>query len=362
MARWTLATVSRSRENNLDFIRLIMASLVVLTHSFDVFTPSSLPEPVTFVTRGQITAGAFAVGVFFLISGYLVTASWKSSRSALEFFKKRCLRVYPGFVVACIFSLWVIGPLGARNVSEYYAGVSIVRFIKDALLLEMIEMPGAFVAPFTVNGSIWMIQIEFLCYVLLGVLGIAKLLNRATVAFGVLLAWLLMSVPSFPDQFGALPGYGTISFMNSHFRFANFFFLGSLGYLMRDRIPYRRSLAYVALVAFALGAATKTGLLFFPVAMAYLTAFAGFFPGLPIADFAKRRGDLSYGIYLYGWPVQFALATLMGREQNPYWFSLISLPLAAICAVFSWHFVEHPALKLKGRWMLRGRSAPAPLT
>lgn len=348
--------MSATRENNLDFIRLVMASLVILTHSFDVFIPSSLPEPVTFVTRGQITAGAFAVGVFFLISGYLVTASWKSSRSVLEFFKKRVLRVYPGFLVACVLSLFVIGPLGARDVGEYYSGISIVRFLRDAMLLEMIEMPEAFVAPFTVNGSIWMIQIEFLCYVLLGLLGIARLLNPIVVGLGVLGAWFLMGVPSFPELFGSLPGYGTITFMNSHFRFANYFFIGSLAYLMRERIPYRSSLAVIALVAFIFGAATKSGLLFFPLAMAYLTAFVGFFPGLPIADFAKKRGDLSYGIYLYGWPVQFALAMLLGREQNPYWFSLLSLPFAALCAVFSWRLVEHPALRLKGR-LLRAQSA-----
>lgn len=359
----TLLTVGSTRDNNLDFIRLIMASLVILTHSFDVFIPTTQPEPLTFVTRGQITSGAFAVGVFFIISGYLVTASWVSSKSVVEFFKKRVLRVYPGFIVACFVSLFLIGPLGASDVGQYYSGISGVRFLKDAFLLEMIEMPPAFVAPFTANGSIWMIQIEFLCYILLGILGAMRMLNRLTVVLGIVASWILMSVPSFPELFAAIPGYRTIAFMNSHFRFAHFFFLGSLGYLMRASVPYRSSLAYIALAAFVFGSVSKTGLLFFPLSMAYLTAFAGFYPGLPISGFAARRGDLSYGIYLYGWPVQFALATLLGRDQNPYWFSLLSLPLAALCAVFSWHFVEHPALRLKGRWTTRPeRPAAAPLT
>ncbi|OQX70278.1 MAG: hypothetical protein B6A08_00150 [Sorangiineae bacterium NIC37A_2] len=344
----TLLEASNSRSNNLDFIRVVMASLVILTHAFDVFIETKLPEPLTFLTRGQLTSGAFAVGVFFLVSGYLVTASWRNSKSVFDFFRKRVLRVHPGFIVSCAICLLVVGPIAASDVGAYYSEISPLRFITDALLLEVVDMPPAFEAPYSVNGTLWMIQIEFLCYVLLGIIGGARLLNQGIVTLGIVVAWALMALPLFPAVFSRLPAQGTIAFLNSHFRFATFFFIGALGYLMRDRIPYRPSWAFGALAVFALGAATGTGYLLFPPAMAYLVAFVGFYPGLPIADFAKKR-DLSYGIYLYGWPVQFILAAYLGRQMNPYLFSLISLLLACLAALGSWTFVEGPALRLKRR-------------
>ncbi len=355
----TLLEAGSFRSNNLDFIRLVMASLVILTHSFDVFIETKLPEPLTFLTRGQLTSGAFAVGVFFLVSGYLVTASGLSSKSIFDFFRKRVLRVHPGFIVSCAICLFLVGPIAASDVGAYYSEISLFRFIRDALLLEVVEMPPAFQAPYSVNGTLWMIQIEFLCYVLLGIILGARLLNKRVVALGIVAAWALMAVPLFPAVFSRLPAQGTIAFLNSHFRFATFFFIGSMGYLMRDRIPYRPSWALGALAVFALGAATGTGYLLFPLAMAYMVAFVGFYPGLPIADFAKKR-DLSYGIYLYGWPVQFILAAHLGRQMNPYLFSLISLPLACIAAFVSWTFVEGPALRLKRRISPSAHGAVAP--
>jgi hypothetical protein len=220
----TLLEASNSRSNNLDFIRVVMASLVILTHAFDVFIETKLPEPLTFLTRGQLTSGAFAVGVFFLVSGYLVTASWRNSKSVFDFFRKRVLRVHPGFIVSCAICLLVVGPIAASDVGAYYSEISPLRFITDALLLEVVDMPPAFEAPYSVNGTLWMIQIEFLCYVLLGIIGGARLLNQGIVTLGIVVAWALMALPLFPAVFSRLPAQGTIAFLNSHFRFATFFF------------------------------------------------------------------------------------------------------------------------------------------
>ena len=67
---------------------------------------------------------------------------------------------------------------------------------------------------------------------------------------------------------------------------------------------------------------------------------AAFAPG---AFAAKALPDLSYGTYLYGWPVQ-KLVLILLPAAAPLALFLLSLPLALGCAVLSWGLVEGPAL------------------
>jgi peptidoglycan/LPS O-acetylase OafA/YrhL len=57
-----------------------------------------------------------------------------------------------------------------------------------------------------------------------------------------------------------------------------------------------------------------------------------------------QHRDLSYGVYIYAFPIQQALVPWTGTPLNNL---LASLPLILLCAAFSWHFVEHPALSRK---------------
>jgi peptidoglycan/LPS O-acetylase OafA/YrhL len=63
------------RENNFDSIRMALAVLVIFSHSYPLGTGSEIREPLVLLTHKQVTAGHMAVDLFFIISGFLITAS-----------------------------------------------------------------------------------------------------------------------------------------------------------------------------------------------------------------------------------------------------------------------------------------------
>jgi peptidoglycan/LPS O-acetylase OafA/YrhL len=87
------------RLNNIDFLRLAFALLVVFSHSFPITQGSNTAEPFMRLTREQATGGSIAVDAFFILSGFLITASYSRSASAFSFLKKRIARIYPAFLV-----------------------------------------------------------------------------------------------------------------------------------------------------------------------------------------------------------------------------------------------------------------------
>jgi peptidoglycan/LPS O-acetylase OafA/YrhL len=107
-------------KNNFDALRFFFAALVIFSHAFTLSTGVEDPEPLHLFT-GKITFGTVAVNAFFTISGFLITHSWLSSRSAGAYLLKRALRIYPGFIVACVLGLAVFGYLGADNPATYFA-------------------------------------------------------------------------------------------------------------------------------------------------------------------------------------------------------------------------------------------------
>src|SRR4051794_11831245 len=91
------------RSNNFDFFRLAMATLVIYSHTFPLLYGSNQGiEPLARVTGGQLTFGALAVDVFFIISGFLITMSWQHSRGTFDFLKRRLRRIAPAYLCAML--------------------------------------------------------------------------------------------------------------------------------------------------------------------------------------------------------------------------------------------------------------------
>src|SRR5690606_26604709 len=93
------------------------------------------------------------------------------------------------------------------------------------------------------------------------------------------------------------------------FSVAPCFIAGILAYLYRDKLPRSRVLAAILVLLFIGSAHTSTLLcdVLFPFVAAYLTFFIAF-SHRRVPDAAKF-GDFSYGIYLYGFPIEQMLAT-----------------------------------------------------
>ena len=105
--------------NNIDFLRLALALLVVFSHSFDVTQTNNSAEPFLWLTRNQATGGTIAVDAFFILSGFLITASYQRSSSALSFLEKRVARIYPGFLVVTLAAAIFFVPLGGGRLEGH---------------------------------------------------------------------------------------------------------------------------------------------------------------------------------------------------------------------------------------------------
>jgi peptidoglycan/LPS O-acetylase OafA/YrhL len=334
--------LASSEANNFDLLRLVLATLVIFEHAY--FLPFNSPthEPLHRLSGGQLDFGALAVDFFFVVSGFLVTRSWMMTKSAGGYFKKRSARILPGFFTASVIGIIVAGL--SADWSQFMAGFKIPLTAAQILTLHQSEYAGAFPynpMPGVTMGTLWSIRYEFDCYIAVAALGLLGLLNRVStllvllLSFGALIAqrcgYLVM--PSW-DHYGALGLL--VSNPVQWPRLVPFFFAGAAFYCWRENIPRTAVLLGVALVALAL--TLRFG------GLEYALVFAGtycvFFFALS-APIIQLRADISYGLYLFGFPIQQALIGL-GIGLAPLSLFFVSLPMACIIAFLSWTFIESP--------------------
>jgi peptidoglycan/LPS O-acetylase OafA/YrhL len=331
--------------NNFALLRLVMAVAVVVSHAFSVTDGRIDLEPL-FRTTG-FTLGEHAVNGFFAISGFLVTMSFVK-RGWRDFALARLLRIAPGLVAATlVVALLIGGALTSFDRVAYYEDFRLWHFISGTLtsFKTATALPGVFEhnALHIPMGTVWTLKYETLCYFGVLLAGLAGLLMRPRLALAALVSLTLAVVMRevlTPDA-----GKGT----ETALRLPLIFLAGGVIYLYRDRV--RLSLPLLALVIVALMPLSYTPLY---KAALYLATAWGILV-LALAPTLTRRSvepraDLSYGVYLYGWPVQQALHALFPALTA---VALLwpTLAITVAAAALSWFLIEKPALGLKRRWM-----------
>ena len=112
-----------SRDNAFDVLRLLGATLVLVSHSFALV---GLAEP----HLGHSSFGAIGVEVFFAISGFLITASWLSEPRLRAFLVKRALRILPALFVTVLASAFLLGPLVSDlSPISYFSSVAPDKYV-----------------------------------------------------------------------------------------------------------------------------------------------------------------------------------------------------------------------------------------
>ena len=225
------------RDNNFDALRFILASLVIFSHSYPFLLRNNGYEPLARLTYGQKTAGEAAVEGFFILSGFLVTASWFRSRGCIDFLRKRARRIYPGFLVAVLLSGFLAGSLLAKEPWSYLKQIDARRFLLRALNFEV---------PFDleINGSLWSIRYECCCYIAVVAIGILGLSRRRLVALAAAGSTALYAAQLHLGLI--LPGsrLAWLSSAPEHWpRVAACFWAGSAFFLYRDRVIHSSRLA-----------------------------------------------------------------------------------------------------------------------
>ncbi|HKM71821.1 MAG TPA: acyltransferase [Stellaceae bacterium] len=349
-----------TRQNNFDALRLLAAASVVFSHSFLIAEGTQDREPLIWLTGNQSILGLAGVFVFFAISGFLVTQSFEETGDAWRFLAKRALRIFPGIFLATVVSAFVLGPLVTDlPLGAYLSRPEPYEYVVGNTLLDQTvhELPGVWFVDngvgLEVNGSLWTLRLEFMMYLMVLVLGVLRLL---TVRAALLLLAFGMACLHF-NMLDELEKWGWFSQLLSGWGWlVGFFAAGMFLYKLRHTGIFDGRIALLALAGLVLSVPLRQFILLFPLFGCYLALWLALTPRLPVIP-AARFGDLSYGIYIYGWPVEQGVVWLLGGRAAWWQVFLLALPAAAALAFLSWHLVERPALRLK-----RGsRRPPAPL-
>ena len=133
---------------------------------------------------------------------------------------------------------------------------------------------------------------------------------------------------------------------DKHLRCLTYFLSGMLFYLYRDRIPFSFRLLVLSTLGIVLAAALGGLAALLPVLGTYVLMYAAFNAHSKLQDFGRHR-DLSYGVYLYGWPVSQLFVLILGVGTHPFLLFLLASAGSCGMAALSWHFIEHPALRRK---------------
>lgn len=320
------------RRNDFDALRLAAALAVLVGHAW----------PLTGVPAAPRLGGHLiyhdAVYVFFAVSGFLITSSWMRSPRPLGYLRNRALRILPALAVVVLVTVFVLGPLVTTS-TGYFAEPATWGYLGNIALVAQYELPGVFAGnPVgAVNGSLWTLGAEVACY--LGVLVIGLLVRRgAALAFAALLVALVVA-SLVPD---ALP-HGVAAVTT-----AMAFFAGGAVLAHPRATPFVRLAP--ALVALAVWLAVgmlwiDAGKVLAWFVVPYVVVALGT-RSTPIMRAAGRFGDFSYGLYLWGFPVQQLVVLALGPLAL--WLDLlVVVPITLALAVASWHLVERRALALK---------------
>lgn len=337
----TLGSRLQDRDNALNFVRLLLACCVILSHSlpiggygYDSSWYSSITTPL----------GSWAVKGFFAVSGYLIVAS-RLHTSPLGYLWRRVLRIFPGYWVMLIVLAFVIAPTSTlMDPGSHYSISRGFHYVtSNALLFEPeFGISDTLVStPYPAwNGSIWTLFYEFVAYLAVGILFSIPWARRHGKELTTSL--LALAIIAYPVMTGPLD-VTTNLYLHS-VQLGGYFLAGTCLYFWKENVRCHVSLLLVSSAAWLLLIyVIPNGVMMAQVPVTLSTLLAGAM--LPIRWGA--RNDLSYGIYIYGFPMQ-QIATLIGVAPLGYGMHvLVSLALTVPCAYLSWVAVEKPALKCK---------------
>lgn len=330
------------RPAGFDYMRVALALSVIFVHagliSYGTHAPAGKgPWAVLNVPRDCI------VPLFFALSGFLVAGSLDRSRTLFSFFGLRVLRIAPALSVEVAISAFVVGPLlTTLPLGQYFSDPLFFSYLNNIIGDIHYRLPGLFEQnPIPlVNGQLWTVPYELVCYVTLAAVAVAGLFKSRTGMVG--LVALLYGAEILNTLFRPNADFHGVTGSIA----VGAFIAGLVVYRFRDSLPWSFRLFAASVAAVALCVyAVPNGERFIALPVAYMSAYLGLLD--PPRNRLISSGDYSYGIYLYGFPVQQMVCTLLPGYREWYFNLAFALPIIIAIAVFSWWVVEKPTLSLR---------------
>lgn len=328
-----------SLPNNLTFLRLFAAALVLYGHAF-VFLGQ--PEPL-FI--GFHSLGPLGVWIFFAISGYLISQSWERDPDFFRFLIRRALRIFPALIVCTLVTIFIFGPaLTTLTTTEYFKNPATWGYLHNIALHTTFYLPGVFEhnrVPNAVNGSLWSLPAEFSMYMALAFLGILRWRRWGWLLLTIALAALnLLWLPKATEM---LVIYRTD--MRQLVICGIFFWVGASYQRYHVERWFTLTNAVLALIIWLSLTRWPTA---FVIGGWFLLPFAVLSFGLARGSVLGKLNnfDYSYGIYIYAFPVQQTLA-LFWPNMDVWLHVFLAFSISLALAAASWHWVEQKALSFK---------------
>lgn len=348
----------RTYSNNFDAIRHIAALLVLWGHSFSLSRDIGT-DPLAAIGL----TGALGVNIFFALSGFLITKSWLNRYSLGAFIQARALRIMPALVASVLACALLIGPILSSYdlktyVTDWYFRGYVIGNITMLWPVEI--LPGIFQDnphPSVVNGSLWTLPKEALMYLVTAVTGLiaAGCSRRISERKALVLCFIVIFITA---SYALHAGNQTEQSLTLS-RVSRYFAVGAILFLLTDKLSDRK--IFVVLASLAMlstspllmtahivsntEASAWLNAFLLPWALTSCVLFLATEVRLPKAG-GRWKFDISYGLYVYGYPIQQVLLHFF-PEYSAYTVFGLSFCLTTICAVLSWIYIEQPALMQK---------------
>lgn len=297
---------------------------------------------------------AMVLPMFFALSGFLVAGSLFRSKTLIAFLGLRTIRIVPALAVEIVLSAFILGPMFTTfPLQEYFGDRLFYRYFFNIIGHVQFVLPGVFALnphPNVVNEQLWTIPWELRCYILIAAMSLLAIFRNRIHLLLFALAFNAAAVCYYqikpPDVWVSVHG---IILVES-------FLAGIILFVFRDKVQHSAGLCIISCIAVIALLSVPHGDYFVSLPAAYVTVYLGLLN--PVRNKIVLSGDYSYGIYLYGFPIQQAIAYVNNTHRSWYLDVLYVLPLTLGVAIASWWIVEKPSLSL--RKYLPGGRRPVP--
>lgn len=334
-----LGELLQSRNNNLDLFRVIAAVLVIYGHA-PLFVPNQATQDFVYDMLRFDYSGSLAVKFFFMLSGLLVTQSLMVHPAIKPFLIKRAARIFPGLILCLLVSVFIVGlSVTSLSATAYLQHSQTWNYLlhNASLLSLQWELPGVFenANTTTVNGSLWTLPLEVICYICLALFfaTVVRLHRTFSAAMLVLVVGIIFCGES------ALPNY-LLRFKEA-LMLGGCFCIGTFFALYQQQIAINAKGIALGAIALALLWSSPLQMLCFYCVFFYVCLYLS--STRIVNRYLKIPGDPSYGIYIYGFIIQHLVTHIFPNQSlmvNQWVAVLIALPVGYL----SWYLVEQPAI------------------
>lgn len=335
-----LSELLKKENNNIDIFRLIAASMVIYGHAYALSREPGQSDIIGRLMMHQDYSGSIAVKIFFFLSGLVVTNSLINNGDLIRFFISRVFRIWPALILSSLITALVLGPMmTSLTVVDYFNHGDVYSYIFSIAKMKIqYTLPGVFVGnpyPNAVNGSLWTIPYEVFAYVLLFALYAVGILSSKKISVSLFLLILIEPFLKHKLLFPWLPNNHEISFLAPCFAF------GAIMALNKDVINVRLAPCLGFVVLYYILRDTVYSSYF---AYAFIFLFILYASSREFVLKLKPKVDISYGVYLWGFPVQQIIAHYF-NAQGVLFNQVASLAISLALGYFSWHLCEKNFIK-----------------